>query len=107
MVQGKEYDKALEKFDEAQNVISQGGAPLKTEPFIYRAMTFAEKTRNMGSKDDLQTLEEVFIALKELDKAYDINDSNSNMLFLRSLIYMHLGKTDDGLQDIVKAISKS
>jgi len=45
--------------------------------------------------------------LKELDKAYDINDSNSNMLYLRSLIYMYLGKTDEGLQDIIKAISKS
>lgn len=64
MVNEKEYEKALEKFDQAQTVISQGGAPLKTEPFIYRAMTFAEKTMNMLNKDDLQTLEEVFVALK-------------------------------------------
>jgi len=47
----------LDKFDEAQKVISQGDSPLKTEPFIYRAMTFAEKTSNLGNKDDLQTLE--------------------------------------------------
>jgi hypothetical protein len=45
--------------------------------------------------------------LKELDKAYDVNDSNSNMLYLRALIYMYLGKSEDGLQDIIKAISKS
>lgn len=29
------------------------------------------------------------------------------MLYLRSLIYMYLGKCDDALQDIIKAISKS
>ncbi len=29
------------------------------------------------------------------------------MLYLRSLIYMYLGKIEDGLQDIIKAISKS
>ena len=36
-----------------------------------------------------------------------MSDSNSNMLYLLSLIYMYLGKSDDGLQDIIKAISKS
>lgn len=45
--------------------------------------------------------------MKELDKAYDINDANSNMLYIRALIYLYLGKTEEGLQDIIKAITKS
>ena len=49
----------------------------------------------------------MFIALKELDKAYDVNEGNSNMLYLRAMIYLYLGKTDEGLQDIVKATAKS
>lgn len=36
-----------------------------------------------------------------------MNDANSNMLYYRSLIYLHLGKFDEALQDIIKAISKS
>ena len=45
--------------------------------------------------------------MKELDKAYDINDSNSNMLYFRGLVYLYLGKYEEALQDVVKAISKS
>lgn len=57
--------------------------------------------------EELKSLEEIFSALKELDNAYDTNDSNSNMLYYRSLIYLHLGKYEEALQDIIKAISKS
>jgi tetratricopeptide (TPR) repeat protein len=42
-----------------------------------------------------------------LDKAYDINDGNSNLLYYRGLVYLYLGKFDEALQDIIKAISKS
>ncbi len=52
-------------------------------------------------------LELIFEALKQLDKAYDITDSNSNLLFIRSLIYAYLGKFEESLEDIIKAISKS
>lgn len=55
----------------------------------------------------MRSLEEIFSGLKELDKAYDVNDSNSNMLYFRGLVYLYLGKYDEALQDIVKAISKS
>jgi hypothetical protein len=47
------------------------------------------------------------MGLKELDKAYDINNSNSNLLFLRCLFYYYLGKITEGLEDIGRAISKS
>jgi hypothetical protein len=43
-------------------------------------------------QDELKTLEEIFTGLKELDKGYDVNDGNSNMLYIRSLIYLYLGK---------------
>jgi hypothetical protein len=45
--------------------------------------------------------------LKELDKAYDMNDGNSNLLFIRSLIYAYLGKYEESLDDIIKGIAKS
>jgi tetratricopeptide (TPR) repeat protein len=44
LVKGRKFEAALKKFDEAQVVISQTGAE-KIEPLIYRAMTFAEKTK--------------------------------------------------------------
>lgn len=43
-------------------------------------------------QDEIKRLEMVFLALKELDKAYDMNNANSNQLFLRGLIYYYLGK---------------
>lgn len=58
-------------------------------------------------QDEIKRLEVVFLALKELDKAYDLSNSNSNQLFLRGLIYYYLGKINEGLEDIGKAISKS
>ena len=57
--------------------------------------------------EDLKSLEEIFAGLKEFDKAYDINDSNSNMLYYRGLVYLYLAKYEEALQDIIKAISKS
>lgn len=44
-VQQGQFENALEKFDQAQNVISVGNSSLKIEPFIYRAMSFVEKIK--------------------------------------------------------------
>jgi hypothetical protein len=44
-VNNKDFEGALNKFDEAQNAISTGNPTMKIEPFIYRAMTFTEKIK--------------------------------------------------------------
>jgi hypothetical protein len=43
------FEKALEKFDEAQKTISSGLAE-KIEPYIYRAMTFIEKVKSSSKR---------------------------------------------------------
>ena len=47
-VNQKNFQQALEKFDQAQHVISNCSPNMKIEPFIYRAMTFVQKTKAGG-----------------------------------------------------------
>lgn len=60
MIHQEKFEKALEKFDEAQKTISQGCPTEKIEPYIYRAMTFIEKVKSTNKR---QSNKAVFLFL--------------------------------------------
>jgi tetratricopeptide (TPR) repeat protein len=49
----------------------------------------------------------VFEGLKELDRAMEINGGHSNLFYFRGLVELYLGKYDEALEDVIRAISKS
>lgn len=46
-------------------------------------------------------------SLEELDKACAINDSNSNLYYIKALLFLFLNQCEEGLEGIVNAITKS
>lgn len=96
IVRAKEenYEKSMEYFNKAQEIL-----PGKVEPLLYRSVVYVLSARKefpevtlILIQDEIKRLEGVFLALKELDKAYDVNNAHSNQLFLRALVYYYLGK---------------
>lgn len=46
-------------------------------------------------------------ALKHLDKAITLNDSNSNLLYHRGILRFYFGLIDEALQDLNKTVEKN
>ena len=97
------FEKAEENFEKSLKVY-----PNKMEPYFYKACLSIQafcKTRQKSDKTKLANC--LSTALKDIEKALEINENCSNLYYIKALILYTLGYLDLAFASIEKAIEKA
>ena len=78
------------------------------EPYFYKSMTLIKFSNKVIPKDNHTKIKHYTrTALKNLEKAFELNPNNANLCYHLGLLKFGLQKTHDSISDIEKAMEKS
>jgi tetratricopeptide (TPR) repeat protein len=78
------------------------------EPFFYKGMTLIRFNHKLIDKSDTKKRAKYYQnALKNFEKALNLNGNNANLLYHYAILKFAMGYQQDCIQDLDKAIEKS
>lgn len=78
------------------------------EPYFYRAALSIYQFRKLHPEKERKNLLHCLNgAVKDLEKAVELNDGCANLLYIRALVFYVLGRFDQAHNNIEKAIEKA